>query len=239
MTMNAVIEDFEQRARDIRSYLRMLERMEVPGSVLRRPSGSRTHSVAVEENWRVIGKATAYLLLYNLVESAVRSGLDRLYLAVEADQCTCQTLSRSIRSVWIDQKHRAVRHENASPVNYRQAASELVEEIVQKRIVQLSAEELPGAGSLDAARIRDVCRRHDLELKVHKNAKGGSSLVTVKSQRNALAHGDKSFAECGRDVTLKDLQQTAKETEIYVRGFLRSLERFIAKKRYMAPASTP
>lgn len=236
--MNSVIEDFEQRAKDIRSYLRMLERMEGPGSVLRRTSGGRKHSVAVEENWRVIGKATAYLLLYNLVESAVRSGLEQLYVAVKSDQCTCQTLSESIRWVWIDQRHRAVRHENASPVNYRQAACGLVEDIVQERIVQLSAEELPGAGSLDAARIRDVCKRHDLELKVHRNAKGGAGLLTVKSQRNALAHGDKSFAECGRDVTLQDLQQTAKETELYVRGFLRSVEKYIAKKRYLAPVRT-
>lgn len=237
--MDAVIEDFEQRAKDIRSYLRMLERMEAPGSVLRRRLGGRQHSVAVKDNWRVIGKATAYLLIYNLVESAVRSGLDRLYSAVRTDQCTGNNLSKSIRSVWIDQRHRAVRHENASPVNYREAASELVDDIVQRRIVQLSAEELPGAGSLDAARIRDVCRRHDLDLRVHKNAKGGSSLVMVKAQRNALAHGEKSFTECGRDVTLVDLTRTAKETEIYVRGFLRSLERFIANKKYMAPASTP
>ncbi len=234
--MQSVVKDFEQRAKDIQSYLRMLKRMESPGSVLRRRSGGRPHSVAVEDNWRVIGKATAYLLIYNLVESAVRSGFERLYFAVKTDQCTCHNLSESIRAVWIDQKHRAVRFETASPENYRKAASELVDEIVQKRIVHLSADELPGAGSLDAAKIRKVCERHNLSLKVHKNAKGGASLVIVKDQRNALAHGEKSFAECGRDVTLDDLKRTAKETELYVRGFLRSLGRFIETKQYMSLA---
>jgi hypothetical protein len=233
--MQPVVRDFEQRARDIHSYLRMLERMEEPGSILGTRRRER-RSVAVQENWLVIGKAAAYLLIYNLVESAVRSGLDRLYSAVKVDGCTCTQLTESIRTVWIDQRHRAVRHENASPRNYRDAASKLVEDIVNKRIVELSADELPGAGSFDAARIRDICDRHDLQLRVHQSARGGVSLQNIKAQRNALAHGEKSFAECGREVTIDDLKRYAKETEIFVRGFLRCLARFIERKGYSAPA---
>ncbi len=237
--MDLVIKDFEERAKDIQSYLRMLERMESPGASVRRLAGSRQSSVAVKENWRVIGKAAAYLLIYNLVESAVRSGFERLYRIVETEQCTCQDLSKSIRAVWLDQRHRAVRHETASAVNYRDAASRLVDEVIESRIIRLSAEELPGAGSLDAARIRDVCSRHELVLRTHRNARGGETLVKVKGQRNALAHGDKSFAECGREVTLEELRKTAKETELYVRGFLRSLKRFIQRKEYLDTSAAP
>ena len=67
---------------------------------------------------------------------------------------------------------------------------------------------------------------------VTRGVRGGDKLLEVKEQRNSLAHGYKSFTECGRDATLDDLQAIKKQVISFMRQILKNIDRFIAKKKY-------
>src|SRR5262245_22103827 len=106
--MKNVIEDFELRMAEARSFLRMLEALEPLDARIESPGKT---VIPVLDDWRRVAKATAFLLLYNLVEAAVRSGFAHLYERVEAMGCTAERATQMIREVWIDQRHRLLTRE--------------------------------------------------------------------------------------------------------------------------------
>ena len=114
----------------------------------------------------------------------------------------------------------------------RLSLAKLVKGAVDDVAASLSADDLRFSGNLDAARIRKTCLDHGVSSKVHPRAKGGEKLRLVKDKRNDLAHGNLSFAECGRDYTLPQLVEIRRETLVFVRGILRNVERHTAGKAY-------
>lgn len=236
--MQAVVADFEQRVTEVSEYLRMLKALDRPDAVIHSPSKASHKAIPVEDDWRKVSKATVYLLIYNLVEAAIRSAFGALYETIANEGRSLQSVSAEIRNAWVLSEHRKLTRETASPENYRDAAARMVLAALDQEVVRLEASRLPVSGNLDADSIRQVCRSHGVSTGVHRSARGGIDLENVKRQRNALAHGNRSFSEVGREVTVDDLERTARQAEIFVRGILKNVETHIAGNAY-ARAGAP
>jgi hypothetical protein len=61
----------------------------------------------------------------------------------------------------------------------------------------------------------------------------GSDLVTIKTNRNDLAHGFKSFAEVGRDKTADDLLEIKSKVTKYLKQILQNIEQYLSNKEYL------
>lgn len=236
--MQAVVADFEQRVTEVSEYLRMLKALDRPDAVIRSQSKASYKATPVEDDWRTVSKATVYLLIYNLVEAAIRSAFGELYETIAREGRSLQSVSTEIRDTWIVSEHRKLTRETASPEKYRESAARMVLAALDQTVVRLEASRLPVSGNLDADNIRQVCRNHGVGVGVHRAARGGIDLEIVKRQRNALAHGNRSFSEVGREVTVDDLVRTARQAEIFVRGILKNVEKHIAGNGY-ARAGAP
>lgn len=68
--------------------------------------------------------------------------------------------------------------------------------------------------------IRDICDDHGISFVAPPESRGGVKIDEVTALRNALAHGGKSFVECGRDFTLSDLKRITGEIEKFLEGLL-------------------
>jgi hypothetical protein len=231
--MKAVIEDFEQRVKEVSGYFRMLKAIEWPQAEIHATTKPSHRTVPIEDDWRKVAKATGYLLIYNIVESAIRSAFAHLYEVIASEGRTLRGVEQDIRDLWVDTEHKKISRESATPESFRKKASEMVAAVLADEIVRLDAAHLPVAGNLDARKIRELCELHGVPHTAHKAARGGADLKTVKDQRNALAHGHRSFAECGRDITIDDLVRIAREAEVFVRCILRNVDGFIVKQRYL------
>lgn len=236
--MQAVVADFEQRVTEVSEYLRMLKALDRSDAVIHSQSKASHKTTPVEDDWRKVSKATVYLLIYNLVEAAIRSAFGELYETIASEGRSLQSVSEEIRDAWVLSEHRKLTRETASPENYREAASRMVLAALDREVVRLESSRLPVSGNLDADNIRRVCHDHGVGVRVHRAAKGGIDLKIVKDQRNALAHGDRTFSEVGRDVTVEDLVRTARQAEIFVRGILKNVETHIAGNCYARAVST-
>jgi hypothetical protein len=51
--------------------------------------------------------------------------------------------------------------------------------------------------------------------------------------RNDLAHGNKSFADVGRDVTIEDILKIKEEVVEYLRQILINIENYLENKEYL------
>lgn len=228
--MKAVLDEFDLRVTEVEQYLKVIERLENPQVVLQHQATGRQLRVLQEDSLKVM-KATVFLLIYNVVESSIRSAFAHLYLEIKRKGTTCRKLNDNILQVWIGQQFRFDEN-SASLRNYRETAEKLANEIMQESAVSLSEEYLPVSGNLSANAIRKVCAAHGISVKAHYRAKGGVELETVKVQRNALAHGNTSFSACGQQYTVADLKRIKQQAFVFVRSILHNLKRFVDGQSY-------
>lgn len=229
--MQDVIDDFNERVGNVSNFLALLQQLEQPGVVVTDSSTNTTIPVFGEESFKVM-KASAFLLIYNMVESSIRSAFQHVYERIENDARWFGTVAPKFRELWIKQRFREMNLDSASPRNFRELAADLTNAVLDQSTVHLTAEKLPVAGSLNAKRIRDVCELHGVSVVVDPQAHGGLQLETVRQLRNDLAHGHVGFAACGQDHGVSDLIRINEEAILFIKGILENIREFVDQAKY-------
>ena len=237
-----VIADFEDRVSEIDLYFQLLSSLDNEELVIRTGIGPQVLPVGeVPADWDSMLKGSAYLVLYNLVEAFIRRGFQEVFDLMSADGLSGIDLTDTLREQWIMQRNRRVSTFDGSPKVYMEIAFDLIGDIIDKNIVQLHRDHLPVSGNLDGDTIRELFARHGVSYSTSPQARGGTSLALVKVKRNALSHGNESFAECGRQTTVADLAGIKNEVIMFMREILNNLDTFATSKQYRAtaPAAAP
>lgn len=232
--MSILLDRFEEGVEEIDQFFKLLIILEEDDLVLHRGSKKTHKSKRVDDNCFKIMKASAFLLLYNLVESSVRSSFELVYQSIKNDGLSMVHVNESFRDLWIRQGFSSLDGYSASPRNYQETAAKLIKGIFDGDVVDFDASKLPLSGNLDAEEIRKVCRKHGVPCFTHYASNGGSKMGLVRKQRNALAHGNVTFVEVGRQFTVNDLCGIKQQTVIFVRSILRNISNFNDQKNYLA-----
>jgi hypothetical protein len=222
--MDLVSRDTESRLEEIEILLKLVKQIERSQRKINEVLPVAVSSVPVL-------KASAFLLLYNVIESCVRSAFQQTYQEMALDGVTFGQLPDGIKEVWIKQEF-SVPTNTANQSTYLQRARNVADHVVENGVVDLDPRKLPISGSLDGDSIFKLCKKHGVALKLSRWAYGGAELVTVKHQRNALAHGHKSFSECGREYGVQDIERIYKQTKHFLSGFTKSVAKFNVEKSY-------
>ena len=165
-------------------------------------------------------KANGFLLLYNLVESTVKNAIEAIFdefksRGVSFDDCT-------------DEVRRIVLA-NLKRHNVEDILPSLSSISIDVVVATFRKEELFG-GNVDARRIRDVAKGYGF-----RHPKGKSDeLLTVKTNRNDLAHGTKSFADVGRDYDVVRLVQIKNEVVAFLDELLVNVADYISTRGYLS-----
>jgi hypothetical protein len=224
--MISVLSDFEKRVKEINVYFLLLENIIEKDAVLFFPH-KRTHKYQPHNAELIkILKANLFLLLYNLSESSIKQSLAEIYEQISDEQLKYEEVIDEIKKIWIDEKHNNFK--NKGTENIFRAISNLAEEIIEIRFD--SEKVIPG--NIDGRKIKEFSVKHGFSSSVHKNAKDGVKLHQVKTQRNHLAHGHISFAECGRNYTIGELREIKHQVIIYLRRILKNIEKYLDDKNY-------
>lgn len=221
------LENFEEKSRAIAKYLNMLASIETQRTKLK---GNKQDA---ESNFLVM-KATVFLLIYNLVESSVKSGFQEVYDDLTAKAISFNGSSDEIKDIWLKQRIGKVPSTSANQDTYLAFVRDIANIVSEESALDLSARYLTVSGNLDAQKIRKLCKDHGFSPKIHYRAFGGGELGTVKTKRNNLAHGHLSFDECGREYTVSDLRRIHIQVCVFIRGFLKSLAKSLEKSIYVA-----
>lgn len=230
--IDVVIDDFERRVGEIDSFFLLLQTVEQGAySVDAAALGGRP----VPGDWGAILKGAAHLVLYNLVEAFTRRGLESLFGRVQDEGLSPLELAAGLRAQWVGQRLRRVDIYSASPKTYHDRTQELVQHIVEAATADFSADDLPFSGNLHPNEIRRVCQMHGVTVASPPEAKGGMALEMVTNKRNALGHGDESFAECGRQFTVAQLVEAKDRLTHFVRGVLGCIKRACDEQSYRVP----
>lgn len=232
--MQRAREDFEERVKEVDAFFKILNRMEKPDTAFLTKTSQGRRKTRIDPDGFTMMKASVFLIVYNLVEGAIRSSFNVFYDTIRSEGLELGDLGSELRDIWIEQQYRVPDSHSASRRTYQEVARKLIEEIVKHSVVDLTQEGAHFSGNLDAAKIRRIYKKHGVRATAHYRARGGQGLEIVKEKRNALAHGSESFLECGRDYTVKQLEVIKREAEIFVRSILRNMEKHIEQRAYAA-----
>ncbi|MEG3437166.1 MAE_28990/MAE_18760 family HEPN-like nuclease [Pannus brasiliensis CCIBt3594] len=233
---------FEERLQEIEVYLDLLDSLEreVQGGS---PRLGQNGTIITMQQQKIL-YSCVYLQLYNLVESTVTRCLDAVSTTIVYHRHQPKDLSNSFRGEWV--RFIARTHTDLTPDNRLQYALELCDHLVDARPITPSFKiEKGGGGNWADEEIYDlICRRLCLPWRVDSDVQsaikrpfrdGKGALASIKNIRNELAHGSRSFSECGENVTVSDLRHLTRWTADYLRAIVDCFKTSIDNREYLLP----
>ena len=181
----------------------------------------RSHTAEMSLN---VLRAGTFLIIYNLMESSMRTAIEAIHDDLIGSRVEFQQLVGPIKKEIVRgfKKH-------AKPdvqVNMTHVPSELVS-------AALSIEDHFN-GNVDARLIKKIAETYLFSIETDtKITRGGSMLLTVKNTRNDLAHGLKSYDEIGREYTARDLLEMSIRSAAYIEQILANISDYLDQKMYL------
>ena len=234
--MQAIFDMFDERVQEINLYFSALKELDIEST-----SHSSTKPYCNDKFVKIL-KANTLIMIYNLVESTVMGGILEIYDKLKQDGLTYSGVRKEIKNIWFSYKFRQVYDQQAHFNSYKGKALEIVNSILTGEVIELDRKATAISGNLDAQQIRNVCNEHGIIFcasrlpliifQTEAASRGGVVLETVKDRRNDLAHGTLSFAECGRDYSIEDLNDIKAETVLFLKGLLQGMKQYYDEKQY-------
>lgn len=164
-------------------------------------------------------KANGFLLVYNLVESTMKNALEAVIMHLVAEGVGFDDLSSKVKVIVL-KNAKSCNPERLEPV-LSQIGLDLIQHTFRKEDLF--------SGNLDAREIRETMQTYGI---VKRHIVNGDCLLTIKTQRNALAHGTVSFAECGKDYDVTELIKYKDDAKAYLQATLTDIEHFLLNDGY-------
>ena len=221
--MTTVQQDFQTRAGEIENYFRFVQRL-ADGEILLTPSDAAVAPLSQDDSDSLLKtlKANGFILLYNLVESTMKNAIEAVFDEFRATGVSFDDCREEVRRIVIS---------NLKAHNPDRVFTTLTP-IAQRILTETFRKEKAFAGNVDAKKIREVARDYGFSPPTAK----GDNLLTVKSQRNDLAHGDKAFADVGRDFGVLRLAEIKTEVVAYLQEVLDNIASYLTNRDYLAVA---
>lgn len=221
---------FALKSTELDLYYEFLAKSQRESAYIQTSRRPLRNAYVLDADLQAILKANFFLLLYNMIESVMKSAISEIYSVIINEGLPYSGLKDSVRELWIKKSIRDMKE--ASPNTYQDVVRDMIDHALRNSVMALDQEHTPISGNLDARKIREICDVFGISHTVARRARGGNKLLTVKNERNALAHGDKSFVECGRDYTVEDLKEIKNQTIWYMAGIIRNVSLYILTQKY-------
>lgn len=225
--MIAIREDFLARKIEITEYVDLLIKFENgeyrishQGNLISFPLATRTTQ-----------RSCAFLLLYNIVEAIVTKLLVKIHDILILENVSYFDLNDDIKDLTLIYFNSIVNKKQ----NFPDAApflQKFVGMLFGNLHFHVPYKEMEKhyslySGNLDSKKIRETFSKYGLSVEVV-----ASELKTIKDGRNKLAHGEVSFEEFGREISVQQIKILTTATLTYLESLINSIENFINECGY-------
>ena len=225
-----VFEDFKERSEEASKYFIFLQNLEqgkiklveeIPGN-----NKAQERDDVLEHTLR----ASAYLLLYNLIESTMKNAIEAIFDELQNQGVSFDDIRPELKKIIL------VNLKRRNPDKILDEIQDISLDIVK---VGFNREEL-FAGNIDSKLIRETAKKYGFYSPTDdKKITNGEDLYLVKNNRNDLAHGSKSFTEVGKEKGADELIKIKNQVVEYLEGILKKVETYIDKQEYLDSTNTP
>ena len=183
-----------------------------------------------------IMKSNFLLMLYNIVEATVSTGMLEVYEHLKNDECTYSSLITALQNIWRDYKVKEVYDSSYELKAYTKRVETIVNNIIDETPLIFNKNMLNINGNLNAKRIKSICDKHCIRYTVIDD---DMKLENIRKKRNSLAHGDESFSNCARDITVSDLENIKDTVFSFLNGIIEGMKNYCDEKQYLKACNKP
>lgn len=223
--MQTVLIDFQERVEEINRYFAFLEKLgqeTIQLSVLK--DDGKRENIPLDSQLIKTLKANSFLLLYNLVESSMRNAVTAIFDELKNQRVSYNSVRIEIKKIVIQN------FKKRSPENLHFKIKDISTDIIA---AGFQSQEL-FSGNIDQREISKTARNFGFSFNTEYNkTKHGESLDMIMNKRNDLAHGNKSFAEIGKDITVEELLKIKEEVIAYLEQILNNINQYITGQDYL------
>jgi hypothetical protein len=219
--MKSVRHDFDLRSKEIDEYFSFVKVMVSPRTQVTHADGTGDISAFyIDSELQKTLKATGFLLMYNLVESTMSNAIEAIISHMAGQSVSFDNLSKNIKII-ILKNAKSWNPEKLEP-GLKKIAHDIIHQTFKK-------EEL-FSGNLDARKIRETMKEYGVNCQFKVN---GDCLLTIKTNRNNLAHGIVSFSDCGKDYDIDEIIRFKDDAIDYLKGVLDDIDAFLTNSDYI------
>jgi hypothetical protein len=106
-------------------------------------------------DFECILKSNILLMIYNLIEACIVSGLCEIYESIKNSSITYIRLIEEIQSVWSNYKIGEVYQSNSSRKAYEKCVRNIIDDVVLNKPIELTKHTIKYGGNLDARTIKN------------------------------------------------------------------------------------
>lgn len=229
--MYIIEEEFQERRNEINEYFNLLFKIIKKNSTLLLEDGKIEKITMCSIT---ILKSSSILLLYNLVESIITKCLDRIHTHICDNNVKYTKMSDNLKKLSLSYYMQAFNKNVANNLDSIGYFKNLLELSFDELAFNISYKDMTKfyslySGNLDSKQIRSVLLKYGIQYD-----KKNKELKTIKEKRNQLAHGEKSFNECGRDLSYEHLNMLKENTFIFIEDMIVCIKNFLENKEYIS-----
>jgi len=220
-----LFQDFNERSKEVSKYFVFLKSLE-QGSIKLSMEGmiGKSKVRKINPDLEKTLKASGFLLLYNLVESTMRNAIEAIFEELSSKRISFDEVRPEIKKIIL---------KNIKNRDYDKILLSITNISLDIINAGFDKEKL-FSGNIDAKLIKDTALNYGFSCRTECIKTGnGSDLLTIKSNRNDLAHGVKSFAEVGKAQTADDFLKIKNKVVKYLKQILINIETYLANKEYL------
>jgi hypothetical protein len=233
-----LMKDFDIRAEEVETYFSFAKEIDsIETHKIVKLSTIEGKSITIKRDLQKIMRSNCYLILYNLVEATIRNAIWAVYDTIEDNSIPYENLSESIKKIWLADRASEL-SEITSTTRLQSNIQTAIEDRLSSRGVKFSRTRISLSGNLDLAAIEKIINEYGFygRLKADKT-KLGKALLKVKHERNALAHGNKSFKQSAEIITIQDLFDIKDLILAYMGDITNNTTHFLETKKYLKKQS--
>lgn len=222
---STLFEDFDKRAQEVSKYFFLLKNLEQGSIQLSMGNPNKQKIKNIDTELEKTLKATGFLLLYNLIESTIRSAIQSIFDDIAKESVSFNDLKKNIKKIVINNLKK-----NKNTDDLLNTMNDISLDIIS---VSFDKGKL-FSGNIDARKIKDTAESYGFSYKTDaQKTQNGHDLLKIKTNRNYLAHGFESFKDIGKENTAEELLQIKKRVICYLREILQNIEEYISKQEYL------
>ena len=227
-----VIQYFNELSEEVSKYFIFLQDLEQGKVKLIKEIQGNNKANKIDVELENTLKGSAYLLLYNLIESTMKNAIEAIFQELQEKDVSFDKIRPELKKIIL------VNLKRRNPDKILEKIQDISLDIVS---IGFNREEL-FTGNIDSKLIRETAKKYGFDSqtddKKRTNDKN-SYLRLIKNNRNDLAHGNKPFGDVGKSKTADELIEIKKTIVEYLKGILENIETYIDNEEYLDSTNTP
>ena len=228
--ISLVFQDFNERSEEVSKYFIFLQNLQQRKIKLVEEIPVNNKAQERDNVLESTLKASAYLLLYNLIESTIKNAIGAIFDELQNQGVSFDGIRPELKKIILV---------NLKRRNPDKILNEIEDRSLDIIKIGFNREEL-FSGNIDSKLIRETAKKYGFSSQTdYENTTNGEDLYLVKNNRNDLAHGIKSFAEVGNQKGADELIEIKNKVVQYLKEILTNIQRYIDNQEYLDLKNTP